>query len=314
MGAKPRRGKPRARACGGRQALGLLLVLGLLGAGCAGDRAPGPWQPLDLGSGGDWGGGTDRGDGGDQGWPDLLLGDGITRDHSSVCAKKSFPLTQTQVAFKVPQKVRYMHVKAWGAGGNGEGQCALKDDGGVGGYAEAVFSATPGTTLTVIVGQRGRAGLSGEDLMKFGFGNWGGGGLSGVFQGGATIGEKDWSRALVIAGGGGSAGAPGCNPGGPGNAGNAGGMATMKGGSGVDGINGGAGGYRGGKGGAKGKAGLGGKGYVAPAALKSKLVAGAPAKNTPPNTGDPDYDGSAGKTEKSGRVVIHFVCALPPIQ
>lgn len=280
-----------------------------LGLGCPGER-PTPYNGDGSGGSADRGGHTlDRGAADHRG-----LEGSTKKDSTRPCAKASFVVTETQIKFTVPKDVKYMHVKAWGAGGNGEGQCKPKDDGGLGGYSEAVFLAKAGDQLIIIVGKRGRAGLSGEDRMRFGFGDWGGGGLSGVFRGPQTITAKDRAKALIIAGGGGSAGAPGCNPGGTGNHGSAGGMSTMQGGAGKDKVNGGAGGYAGGSGGAKGKAARGGTGFVAAAALKKKLQYAQPASGSPPNTGDKDYDGKAGKTETSGRVVIHFTCALPTIK
>lgn len=214
----------------------------------------------------------------------------------------------------MPQLARYMHVKAWGAGGNQEGQCGSQEDAGIGGYSEAAFEVLPGADLIIIVGKRGKAGLAGEEIMRFGFGNWGGGGLSGVFRGPTTITDQDCSKALIIAGGGGSAGAPGCHPGGTGNHPAAGGEPTMQGGAGADGINGGGGGCVGGSGGAKGEAGKGGAGFVDPSALKSVMLHSDPGSGAPPKTTDPDYDGKAGTAEQSGRVVLHFVCSVPPIE
>ncbi len=239
--------------------------------------------------------------------------DGYKADKSAVCAKATHKLTETQESFKAPKGARYMHVKAWGAGGNGEGQCTPATDGGIGGYSEAVFKVTAGTEYVIIVGKRGRAGLTGEQRMRFGFGDWGGGGLTGVFRGPKPIAASDWSKALIIAGGGGGASAPGCNPGGTGNHKSAGGMGTMQGGKGADGVNGGAGGYRGGKGGAKRKGGSGGSGHVASGALKSRILYAQPKAAVPPNATDSDYDGKAGKEEASGRLVLKFVCSVPPV-
>lgn len=230
------------------------------------------------------------------------------------CAIQTFPMTETQVTFAVPAGVKFMHVKAWGAGGNGEGQCTPKPDGGVGGYSEAVFEVKPGDPLIVIVGKRGRSGVTGEDRARFGFGEWGGGGLSGVFTASALITDTDRDKALIIAGGGGSAGAPGCNPGGTGNSSTAGGMPTMKGGVGADGVNGGAGGYAGGSGGAKGLASKGGTGFVAASALDKKMLSVAASSTTAPNSTDPDYADNAGLEEMSGRVVIRFLCDRPVIK
>ncbi len=236
-------------------------------------------------------------------------GDG---DGDDVCATADFEVTETQELFVVPDGVTFMHVKAWGAGGNGEGVCE-NDDSGLGGFTEAVFPVTPGTELAVIVGKRGRAGISGEEIVRFGFGSWGGGGLSGVFRRADPITEADRDRALVIAGGGGSAGAPDCAPGGTGNADDAGGQGTMMGSAGADDINGGGGGYEGGTGGARREAGRGGSGSVDPSAVDSVMLFAERGTGLPPRTDDPDWDGVAGMGEQSGSVVIHFSCEPPDI-
>jgi hypothetical protein len=235
-------------------------------------------------------------------------------DELGSCASASYKVTETQETFTVLSNARYMHVKAWGAGGNGEGQCTPTDDSGLGGYSEGVFKVTGGTSYIIIVGKRGRAGMSGEDRMRFGFGDWGGGGLSGVFRGGAKITSADSSRALIIAGGGGSAGAPGCHLGGTGNHPSAGGQSTMQGGVGADEINGGGGGYVGGSGGAKGEAAKGGTGFVDSSAISSNKLYAQPGSGLPPKTTDKDYDGEAGKGEQSGRVVLHFTCTIPSLE
>jgi hypothetical protein len=280
----------------------LLLVGGLL-SGCPGSQVY-PFMP--DGSAGE----PEESDSGSHQRADS----GIRSELGPICETKTFQLQQSQESFEVPDNVTFMHVKAWGAGGNGEGQCGAQDDGGQGGYTEAVFKVDKGMKLVILVGLRGRAGLTNEERVRFGFGEWGGGGLSGVFRGPGTITDKSRDQALLIAGGGGSAGAPGCHPGGTGNHKSAGGMATMLGGKGGDGMNGGAGGYEGGKGGAKGQPSLGGKGFVAKDALSSLLLSTEPGSGAPPRSDDPDYDGQAGKTERSGRIVIHFSCQQPTIK
>lgn len=236
----------------------------------------------------------------------------VDDDDGGFCEEVISTVTETQEVFVVPPNVRYMHVKTWGAGGNGEGQCSF-DDAGPGGFSEAVFEVSPGDPLIIIVGKRGRAGMTGEERIRFGFGDWGGGGLSGVFLGPELITEADRDRALIVAGGGGSAGAPGCNPGGPGNHPDAGGMPTMQGGPGGDEINGGGGGYEGGVGGVRGAPGIGGTGFVAATAIDSRMLHSEPGGETPPRTDDPDYDGEAGTGENSGLVITRFVCAPPPL-
>jgi hypothetical protein len=297
----------------------LAVLLSLAQAGCGGDAEGGiaenePSEPVDAGGRetGTWP--RDDGSTSDQ---LVIMDDATGHDQEAVdgsqCSSASFQLTETQENFTIPGNVTYMHVKAWGAGGNGEGQCSF-DDGGIGGYSEGVFAVTVGTELSVIVGQRGRAGMTGEDRIRFGFGDQGGGGLSGVFAGSDPLSAASGGRALLIAGGGGGASAPGCQPGGTGNHATAGGESTMQGGPGADGVNGGGGGHRGGTGGAKAVGGKGGKGFLSPDALDGRVLSVETGSGAPPKTDDPDYDGLAGKTERPGSVVIHFTCEHPLVR
>jgi hypothetical protein len=251
----------------------------------------------------------------DGGPPDAFYippSDALPPDAEFLCAAIDFTVTETQELFDVPANVRYMHVKAWGAGGNGELGCSYSN-GGRGGYSEAVFEVVPGTPLIVIVGKRGRAGMTSEEIVRFGFGNWGGGGLSGIFLGPDLIDENSSDVALIIAGGGGSAGVPGCDPGGTGNHPDSGGMPTMLGDVGASGFNGGAGGYRGGVGGTVEHSSKGGSGYVDESiALDWKMLYVEPGDNPAPASDDDEYDGVAGTTEQSGLVFIQFICTLPP--
>jgi hypothetical protein len=241
-------------------------------------------------------------------------------DGSVECAPQDFPLSETQELLLVPADALFMQVKAWGAGGNGEGQCtAPQDDAGLGGFSGAVFAVglnqeiKPNDPLLVIVGQRGRAGLSNEDVVRFGFGHWGGGGLSGVFRGPDLVSATDQAKALIVAGGGGGASAPGCMPAGTGNHPNAGGMGnTMAGGPGADDVNGGAGGYEGGLGGAHVQPGKGGTGFIHASATDAVMLFSEPGTAAPPKTNDVDYAAGVGGDEQPGRVVIHFTCSEPP--
>jgi hypothetical protein len=239
-------------------------------------------------------------------------------DAAVPCGESTFEVTETMESVIVPNGVRYMHIKAWGSGGNGEGQCGLPDtEGGPGGYTEGVYAVSPGTELVVIVGYPGSAGTTGEDAFRFGWGAHGGGGLSGVFRGPVPITDEDRDQAIVIAGGGGSAGAPDCHPGGPGNHPDAGGMPTMMGayGEDPDNIIGGGGGYEGGSPGDLRLAAHGGTGFVSEVDLlpdRSRILHSEPGSGAPPNTDDPDYDGTAGTTEVGGQVVIRYLCEPPP--
>ena len=136
----------------------------------------------------------------DGGPPDAFYippSDALPPDANFLCAEIDFTMTETQELFEVPANVRYMHVKAWGAGGNGELGCSY-GNGGRGGYSEAVFEVVPGTSLIVIVGKRGRAGMTGEEIVRFGFGNWGGGGLSGIFLGPVLAGKGPDAFRLAL--------------------------------------------------------------------------------------------------------------------
>jgi hypothetical protein len=235
------------------------------------------------------------------------------------CATLTFAPTETQEHFIPPAGVRYMHVKAWGGGANGETLGCGFDDSGLGGFTEAVFElATALPPLIVIVGGPGSAGRAGT--MEFGWGSDGGGGLSGVFVGPETITENDMDKALVIAGGGGGAW-PGCNAGGTGNhLTYAGGQPNMLGGlgrSGDIGVNGGGGGLSGGTGGARREVGKGGTGFVdddRPGLILrySDIVASEPGAGVPPHSTDDDYRAGAGTGEQPGQIVIYLTCEPPP--
>jgi hypothetical protein len=304
-----------------RAGLGVSLVA-LLGAallGCGGGgTSPGCEGSACADAGG--GGGGSGHDGGTTDLDASFLTDSAPGDDAApACQDFVFPFTETQETFTAPATAQWMHVKAWGAGGNGEKDC----NGGMGGYAEAVYAVTPGQALIVIVGGAGSAGQMFD--YRFGWGNSGGGGLSGVFTGAALVDENAWDRALVIAGGGGGdgvekGGGP-CITAIPGNHAQAGGSPTMMGGTGLDsGVNGGGGGYRGGLGGAKGAAGTGGTGFPDPQAatkpagwVDSYLASATVGDAKPPRAIDAEYDGHAGQTEANGQVVIHFVCEKPVI-
>ena len=109
-------------------------------------------------------------------------GDGPGEETDAPCATFDFPFSVTPEVLEVPLNVRYLHVKAWGGGGNEEHRvedCGF-EDAGMGGYVEAVFDVLPGSrlapgmSLTVVVGQLGRAGTSEEELARVGFSSRGG--------------------------------------------------------------------------------------------------------------------------------------------
>ena len=221
------------------------------------------------------------------------------------CDDIAFDFSDTDLSFVTPSKLKFMQVKAWGAGGNAEANCGGTMDSGMGGYSEAYFEVEPGTPMVVIIGEYGNANM-GEP--KYGFGGGGGGGLSGVFVGADEVLETDQDRALIIAGGGGSAARDACGLGIPGNHPEAGGMPTMQGGLATTG---GGGGYFGGPAGGSQVPGIGGTGYIDPTAEMPIMLYAEPGAGVPPNDADPEYDGAAGKAESNGQVVIHFFCEDP---
>jgi hypothetical protein len=269
--------------------------------------------------------------GGDDALPDVVPD--ADADEEVPCLEETIPLSNTQVSYLVPGYARYMHVKVWGAGGNGEAGCPEadypNDNGGFGGFSAAVFEVEPGTPLIIIVGGPGHASTSTippEERMRFGWGMDGGGGLSGIFEGPDTITDADRAKALIVAGGGGGATTSRDNPCAPGKPGNIPltddqAMPTMMGGVGSDeGVNGGAGGYRGGKGGTHGVSGWGGEGFVSEDALLHAVESASPGDPLPPRSDDVDYQAYyeetgtlAGVTEVSGLIVIKFVCVIPPV-
>lgn len=235
---------------------------------------------------------------------DMSQGDASTGEEAP-CERVDFAFSDTPQAIEVPSNANYIHIKVWGAGGNLEENCA--SDAGVGGYTEAVLPAGDYDVLTVIVGEYGNYN-SGAPEIKFGFGGSGGGGLSGVFSGGEELTEHDIARALVIAGGGGSAARNSCGPGVPGNHAQAGGMPNMHG---EIALSGGGGGYQGGTAGGSNSRGVGGTGYVTPLAMDTILEASEPGTAAPPHADDVDYDGQAGRAEQNGQAIVNFVCDYP---
>jgi hypothetical protein len=159
--------------------------------------------------------------------------------------------------FVVPAGVTWVTIEAKGAGGGAAGGLTDPDAlGGNGGEIEGEFATTPGETLKVFVGERGRngdddgaGGLNGggdggqTSCAQISWGG-GGGGASDVRQGGATLADR-----IVVAGGGGGGGSAdgiaGAYGGGGGGANptdgadNGNGTATVAGGDAPVGANGG---------------------------------------------------------------------------
>ena len=130
--------------------------------------------------------------------------------------------------------------KLWGGGGGGS-DGADGGGGGSGGFTQGTYAVPNGSTIKIIVGQRGAAGTGGRGGS--------GGGYTGAFLTSVTQGN-----ALFIAGGGGG----GCRGGGSGNAFGAGGGGTTGNTGGVGGAAGGEG-----TGGSQSAGGLGGNSQTA---------------------------------------------------
>lgn len=274
-----------------------------VGGGGAAHSGGGGSAGSSSGTGGAGGDGGDGGDGGEGG---------------GSCPEQVIPFPATDLDHLVPAGVSFVHVKAWGGGGNQE--CDNDSGfGGVGGFTEAIFPVTPGAPLIVIVGRRKMSQpRTPTELVSFGFPGLGAGGLSGVFTGPAPLAANDQGRALIIAGGGGGAGAlaENCNHGYPGNHPDfAGGqVGTMLGDNGNININSGGGGFEGGNGGTGDiDAGYGGSHHVATTALDSNVEYSTTGALSPPQVLDTDYADDAGKMEEPGRVVLRYSCSEPAL-
>lgn len=272
--------------------------------------------------------GADTGGARDADSPDVAPLD-VGPDAPAVCVDEMLTFSGAPQRIEVPEGARFLHIKAWGAGANGDGGAT----GGVGGYSEAVFEVEGEGTLYAVVGQLGRH----NGVIPFGFAALGGGGLTGVFLSDVPPTAEDAETALVVAGGGGAAvrtgSGVGPDPGIPGNHPMAGGQATMQGGaatntnpSGRNETTGGGGGHEGGPGrGAGRNVGTGGSGFVAanlgPFVLDENS-AGEPhyviahseiGDETPPNSEDEELpvDACVGRNECNGFLIVRFLCEDP---
>jgi len=263
-----------------------------------------------TGTGGD-GGGISDGGGGEG-------GDGGEGGAGGGCTDQVIAFSATDTNHVVPEGMSYVHIKAWGAGGNEECLNMSPDGhGGVGGFTEAVFEVTPGTTLAIIVGDRRTfSALDDAFRRESGFPGRGAGGLSGVFDAPAPEKGTERNGAILIAGGGGGAGVvdgppSNCKPGGTGNhPTEAGGQVdTMLGQDGSRDINSGGGGWEGGTGGLTDLvAGAGGTGWIRPDGQLGQMLYREKCAPLPPGNLDDDWDGAAGAQENPGRVVLRYYC------
>ncbi len=190
----------------------------------------------------------------------------------------TFNFTGNIQSWTVPTGVCQIRIKAWGAGGGGGGTDTYNPgNGGNGGYAEGIFSVTPGSNLDIFVGGGGSPGLvcssnGNGGAGGWGYGNGGNGGNSGAGGCSGSGGGGGGGSAvvigvtpLIVAGGGGGGGGGG-NYAVGGNGGNGGGTNGLSGGSGGAGGIAGASGNNNGtngqnKGGDGAGAGGGGGGY-----------------------------------------------------
>jgi len=117
--------------------------------------------------------------------------------------KTAFNYTGADQSFVVPNGIKTIWVKLWGAGG-GSWDANQGGPGGGGGFALAKLDVMPGEKLTVIVGQRGEDSFS-QMLI------YGGGGHGGLFagNGGGRSALRRGATELATAAAGGGAG--GCN-------------------------------------------------------------------------------------------------------
>ena len=253
-------------------------------------------------------------------------GDATPSLDAATCLDVSLEFSGEPTLLQVPATARFLLVKAWGAGGNGDSGFS----GGPGGFSSAIYEVTDPQDLTVVVGRLGRN----DGDMAFGFGALGGGGLSGLFTGVPPLEATEFDRAILIAGGGGSAGRDEGPNGGAGNReeGDAaqdtdsmrGGNATFPGPGDRNTNTGGGGGLRGGIGRRNGSTGgLGGRGVVQEAPGMRLHTIGGVAQSVmdtasgalPPRQDDEDYPGGdcpPGTTECNGYMVIRVLCSEPP--
>jgi hypothetical protein len=113
---------------------------------------------------------------------------------------QTFTYTGSDQSFTVPANVTEFYVYMWGAGGQGATDDTYTGYGGAGAMVQGVLPVTPGTTLTIQVGQGGTYATSntyGGGGRAYNFGSAGGGASQIAISG------ISW----VIAGGGGGIGA-----------------------------------------------------------------------------------------------------------
>jgi hypothetical protein len=119
-------------------------------------------------------------------------------NNTSAQIVQTFSYTGSAQTFVVPSCVSTMTMEAWGAQGGANWASNVN----YGGYAKGTFSVTPGSTLTIYVGQKPN-GTTG------GFNGGGNGESAGQGGGGASdvrVGGIGYNNRIIVAGGGGGAG------------------------------------------------------------------------------------------------------------
>lgn len=149
--------------------------------------------------------------------------------------EQTLTYTGSNQTYEVPQGCENLIVKLWGAGG-GQGYSGSEKGGG-GAFVQTLIEATPGETLTIIVGEGGKAG---DQTSTYGGG--GGAGVSSYLggSGGGRSAIRRSSTELATAAGGGGGGASSCGNAGGGGGGPNGQTGTGNGTVGSNGAGGGA--------------------------------------------------------------------------
>ena len=125
--------------------------------------------------------------------------------------KQVFSFTGTDQTFVVPDNVRSVEVKIWGAGGGGAPPGHVNNNGGAGGYTTGTLNVMPGETLTLIVGQGGINHSGFPEIRDYRYGGGASGGIGPNYgvsaaSGGGRSAIRRGATELATAGGGGGAG------------------------------------------------------------------------------------------------------------
>ncbi|HWA09837.1 MAG TPA: putative Ig domain-containing protein [Opitutaceae bacterium] len=153
----------------------------------------------------------------------FALSSGAALRADTLIATQTFSFAGSVQNYTIPSGVNYIQIKAWGAGGGGDGPEGPSYGGG-GGFTSASYSVTPGQVVHVVVGGGGYAANSYSDDGG-GYGGYGSGaggdagdpwGSSGGGGGGTQVNVSNFLNVFAGGGGGSSAGGYGSNTGGAG--------------------------------------------------------------------------------------------------